>query len=129
MPADGLLVCYGGMMPFALAAARHLREREQLHLGLIIVSQLSPTPVAHLEAILGDAPGFPIVTIEEAPAEGGWGAEIIATIAQLRDARGLGTASYRRVGAKTAPIPSARTLEEAMLPQAGDIVAAVLECF
>ncbi|HUI96060.1 MAG TPA: transketolase C-terminal domain-containing protein [Xanthobacteraceae bacterium] len=128
-PADGLLVCYGGMTPFALEAARHLREREQLHLGLLVVSQLSPVPVAHLAAVLGDAAAFPIVTVEEAPAEGGWGAEIIATIAQLRDARGLESASYRRVGAKTAPIPSARALEEAMLPQARDIVAAVLECF
>jgi pyruvate/2-oxoglutarate/acetoin dehydrogenase E1 component len=128
-PTDGLLICYGGMTPFALAAARHLRVREALHLGLVVVSQLSPAPVTHLEAVLRDVPAVPIVTVEEAPAEGGWGAEIVATIAQLRDAHGLGSANYRRVGAKSAPIPSARALEDAMLPQAGDIVAAVLACF
>jgi pyruvate/2-oxoglutarate/acetoin dehydrogenase E1 component len=128
-PADGLLLCYGGMTAIALDAAEHLRAREHLNLALVIVSQLSPTPVPHLEVILDGMPATPIVTVEEAPAEGGWGAEMIATIARLRDVRGLGAAAYARVGAKNAPIPSARTLEDAMLPQAGDIVAAVLDCF
>ena len=128
-PPDALLVCYGGMTAIALDAARHLCERERLNLGLVVVSQLSPTPLPHLEAILDGMPATPIVTVEEAPAEGGWGAEIIATIARLRDMRGLGGAAYARVGAKNAPIPSARALEDAMLPHTRDIVAAVLECF
>jgi hypothetical protein len=33
------------------------------------------------------------------------------------------------VGAQNTAIPSARHLEDGMLPQAGDIVAAVLDCF
>jgi len=128
-PADGLLLCYGGMTPIALEAARHLRERERLDLGLVIVSQLAPTPVSHLDAIMAGTETAVVVTVEEAPPEGGWGAEIIATIERIRDARRRGAIAYRRVGAKRAAVPSARALEDDVLPQVGDIAAAVLDCF
>jgi len=127
--ADGLLVCYGGMTQPALDAAALLREREKLELGLVVVSQLAPTPATHLDAILAEAAPAAVVTLEEAPAEGGWGAEIIATIEQLRDCRRMAAISYRRVAAESTPIPSARALEDAALPQVEDIVAAVLDCF
>jgi len=128
-PADGLLLCYGGMTQPALDAAAALRDREKLELGLVVVSQLSPTPAAHLEAVLAEAAPAAVVTVEEAPPGGGWGAEMIATIERIRDARGLGAVSYRRVGAKGTPIPGARALEDMVLPQVDDIVAAVLDCF
>jgi pyruvate/2-oxoglutarate/acetoin dehydrogenase E1 component len=128
-PADGLLMCYGGMARLALDAAALLREREKLDLGLVVVSQLAPTPATHLDAILAEAAPAAVVTVEEAPAEGGWGAEMIATIEQVRDSRRLGPIAYRRVGAKNTPIPSARALEDEALPQVEDIVAAVLDCF
>jgi pyruvate/2-oxoglutarate/acetoin dehydrogenase E1 component len=125
---DGLLFCYGGMTRPAADAAALLREREQLALGLVVVTQLSPTPASHLEAVLRDGTPAALVTIEEAPAETGWGAEIIASIEQIRDARGLAPISYRRVGARATVIPSARPLEDVVLPQVEDIVAAVLDC-
>jgi pyruvate/2-oxoglutarate/acetoin dehydrogenase E1 component len=127
--ADGLILCYGGMTSLALAAAATLRDREKLELGLVVVSQLSPTPGTHLEAILREAAPAIVVTVEEATPEGGWGAEMIATIEQIRNARGLGAITYRRVGAKNTPIPAARALEDDVLPQGDDIVAAVLDCF
>jgi pyruvate/2-oxoglutarate/acetoin dehydrogenase E1 component len=128
-PSDGVLVCYGGMARSALDAAATLREREQLNLGLVVVTQLSPTPASHLDAILCEATPAAVVTIEEAPAGAGWGAEIIASIEQIRDVHRLAAISYRRVGAQATVIPSARPLEDAVLPQAEDIVAAVLDCF
>ena len=127
--ADGLLLCYGGMTRIALAAAATLREREKLDLGLVVVSQLAPTPATHLEAILAEAAPAAVVTVEEASAEGGWGAEMIATLEQARDSRRLAAIAYRRVGAENTPIPSARDLEGEVLPQVEDIVAAVLDCF
>ncbi len=127
--ADGLLMCYGGMTGPALEAAALLREREKLDLGLVVVAQLAPTPRTHLDTILRDVAPAAVVTVEEAPAEGGWGGEIIATIEQIRDVRRLGPICYRRVGAKNTPIPSARDLEDETLPQVDDIVAAVLDCF
>jgi pyruvate/2-oxoglutarate/acetoin dehydrogenase E1 component len=128
-PADGLLLCYGGMTRPALDAAALLREREKLDLGLVAVSQLAPSPATHLDAILAEAAPAAVVTVEEAPAEGGWGAEMIATIEQARDRRSLGPIRHRRVGAESTPIPSARALEDALLPQVEDIVAAVMDCF
>jgi pyruvate/2-oxoglutarate/acetoin dehydrogenase E1 component len=128
-PTDGLILCYGGTVPLALEAADVLREREQLNLGLVVVAQLSPTPASHLDTILRDTAPSTIVTIEETPADGGWGAEMIATVEQIRDTRGLGSIAYRRVGAKNTPIPAARDLEDGVLPQVADVVAAVLDCF
>jgi pyruvate/2-oxoglutarate/acetoin dehydrogenase E1 component len=127
--ADGLLVCYGGMTGPALAAAATLRTTEQLEFGVVIVSQLAPTPATHLEAILGRSAPAAVVTVEEASVEGGWGAELVATIEGIRDSHRLGAIAYRRVGAERTPIPSARALEDAVLPQSDDIVAAVLDCF
>src|SRR3984957_18487702 len=77
---DGLLVCYGGVTRLTLDAAAVLREREQLNLGLVVVTQLSPTPASHLDAVLRDGAPAAIVTIEEAPAEAGWGGGLIAPI-------------------------------------------------
>lgn len=128
-PAECLLLCYGGMTSLAIRAATHLREREQLEVGVVVVSQLSPTPVSHLEAILSEAAPAAVITVEEAPAEGGWGGEIVSSVERIRDLRGFGTVAYRRVGAKNAPIPSARALEDAVLPQVADVVAAALDCF
>jgi pyruvate/2-oxoglutarate/acetoin dehydrogenase E1 component len=117
------------MTPLALDAARTLREREQLNLGLVVLSQLAPTPATHLDTVLRESAPSAVITVEEASTEGGWGAEMIATIEHIRDARRLGAIAYRRVGAKNAPIPSARALEHEVLPQVDDIVAAVLDCF
>jgi pyruvate/2-oxoglutarate/acetoin dehydrogenase E1 component len=128
-PPDGLLLCYGGMTRLALDAAETLRAREHLSLGLVAVSQLSPTPASHLDTILQESGASVVVTVEEAPPEGGWGAEMIATVEQIRETRRLPAFTYRRVGAKNTAIPSARDLEDGTLPQAGDIVAAVLDCF
>src|SRR5262249_163098 len=36
-PADGLILCYGGMSELALDTAAILREREKLDLGLVVV--------------------------------------------------------------------------------------------
>jgi pyruvate/2-oxoglutarate/acetoin dehydrogenase E1 component len=127
-PADGLILCYGGMVPIALAAATALREREQLDLGLVVVSQLSPTPASHLDAILREAAPAIVVTLEEATTDGGWGAEMIAAIERIRDAQALGAIAYRRVGAENTPIPAARDLEDDVLPQVADVIAAVLDC-
>jgi acetoin:2,6-dichlorophenolindophenol oxidoreductase subunit beta len=127
--ADGLLLSYGGMTTLALEAARVLREREKLNLAVVAVSQLAPTPASHLATILDDGAPSAIVTVEEAPAAGGWGAEIISTIEATRDTRGLGAIAYRRVGAENAAIPSAREMEDEVLPQVGRIVTAALDCF
>jgi pyruvate/2-oxoglutarate/acetoin dehydrogenase E1 component len=127
-PVDGLILCYGGMVPLAVEAATVLRDREQLDLGVVAMSQLSPTPASHLDTVLRETAPAVVVTLEEAPPEAGWGAEMIAAVERIRDGQALGTIAYRRVGAKNTPIPAARDLEDDVLPQVADVIAAVLDC-
>jgi pyruvate/2-oxoglutarate/acetoin dehydrogenase E1 component len=126
---DGLLICYGGLAPLALEALAHLRDREHLHFGLVIPSQLSPMPTSHLDAMLREHDPAAIVTVEEAPPAGGWGAEIVATVTQLRETQDRIVPRLRRVGARDTAIPSSRDLEYETLPQTRDIIAAALDCF
>lgn len=126
---DGLLFCYGGMVAPALAALETLRDREGLSLGLVIPTQLSPTPEELIVRIVRDAGTDTLIYAEESNVANGWASELIATLEARRMAEDWGAYTHVRVGAAAHPIPSSKTLETLSLPQASDIVAAVLECF
>ena len=126
--ADGLLWCYGGMVPHCLEAIEHLRDAEGLALDLAVISQLSPVPVSHIARVVDECPAALFVYAEEASAEHGWSAEILAQVqdwvaASAREAR------HVRIGGTHTPIPSGRALEAAAVPGAREIIARVLECF
>ena len=122
---DGVLWCYGGMVPLGLDAVRHLRDVEGLYVDLVVVSQLSPVPLAHIRKIVAARRADLFVYAEEATAAFGWAAEVIACIEAHVDR----PIRHERVGAVPTPIPSSRELEQRVLPQVADIVARVLECF
>lgn len=126
--ADGLLWCYGGMTPHCLEAVRHLQDVEGLHLDLAVVSQLSPVPASHIERAVADSDTSLFVYAEEASAEHGWSAEILAQVQQRLAAAGR-PGHHVRIGGAHTPIPSSRVLEMAAVPDARDIIARVLECF
>ena len=126
--ADGLLWCYGGMVPHCLEAVQHLKEAEGLYVDLAVVSQLSPVPASHLARIVADGDTSLFVYAEEASAEHGWSAEILAQVQQQLSGSQR-TGRHVRIGGAHTPIPSSRALEMAALPAASDIVARVLECF
>ena len=118
--ADAAIVTYGGMVPFVEAAAERLAEDEELDLDILVIALLAPLPRhALVEALAGyDA----IVIAEETHSGYGVGAELIACLAEA-GYRG----TIRRVGAPPVPIPSARSLEAAVLPDADSVAAAVLD--
>jgi pyruvate/2-oxoglutarate/acetoin dehydrogenase E1 component len=64
------------------------------------------------------------VTAEEGTLTGGFGAEIAARVQEA--ARSDLRAPVQRIAARDGIIPSARPLEDAMLPSAEDVGAAVL---
>lgn len=64
-----------------------------------------------------------LIVVHEANVFAGWGAEILARVAQV--GFDLLDAPMLRVGAKDAPIPYSEPLEAAILPDKEDIVAAV----
>ena len=126
--ADGVLWCYGGMVPHCLEAVEQLKDVEGLCLDLAVVSQLSPVPTSHIERIVGDADTSLFVYAEEASAEHGWSAEVLAQVQQQLSASER-SGRHLRIGGAHTPIPSSRALEMAVVPAANDIIARVLECF
>jgi pyruvate/2-oxoglutarate/acetoin dehydrogenase E1 component len=116
-----IVICYGGMVPYALDAAYQAFMEEELVAELVVPSLIKPIPVADL--IPEIARCGKVLVVEEGVATGGWGAEAASVIHeaafdQLRR-------PVRRLGARETPIPSARTLEQAVLPSARDIEQAI----
>jgi pyruvate/2-oxoglutarate/acetoin dehydrogenase E1 component len=120
-PAEATLLTYGGMLPYALRAATELVLDQELFTEVVALSQLLPL---ELEPVLDSvARTGALVTIEEGTLTGGVGAEIAARVQaeawqDLRE-------PIQRVAAVDGIVPAARALEDEMLPDVDDIVAAV----
>jgi pyruvate/2-oxoglutarate/acetoin dehydrogenase E1 component len=128
-PADGLMWCYGGMVPHCVEAVAHLRAAEGLSVDLAVVSQLSPLPSTHIHRVLDDARPKLSVYVEEASVEHGWSAELLAQVQEYVSSTPRDPIRHERIGAVHSVIPSSRDLERSVLPQVEDIVTRVLECF
>jgi len=117
--ADVTLLTYGGMLSLVEAAARRLREEEELAVEIVVPSLLAPLPAASLAKHLLARKRVAIV--EESHHQYGVGAEIAATLLE----RGY-HGRLLRIGAPPLPIPSARSLERQMLPDEARVVDEVL---
>ncbi|CAN5712642.1 transketolase C-terminal domain-containing protein [soil metagenome] len=116
------IVTYGGMVPVVLEAVTELILEHEMFCEVVALSQLLPV---ELDAVLESvARTGALVTAEEGTLTGGIGAEIAARVqeAAWSDLRG----PVRRVAARDGIIPSARPLEDAMLPSADDVVEAIV---
>jgi pyruvate/2-oxoglutarate/acetoin dehydrogenase E1 component len=116
------VVTYGGMVPVVLDAVTELVLEHEIFCEVVALSQLLPM---ELEPVLESvARTGAVVTAEEGTLTGGFGAEITARVQEeaWSDLRG----PVQRVAARDGIIPSARPLEDAMLPSASDVVEAIL---
>ena len=120
-PPEVILICYGGMVPYALEAAYNAFMEEEIVVQLVVPSLIKPIPAADL--IPEIARCGKVLVVEEGVATGGWGAEAACLIHEAAFDRL--ERPVRRLGALDRPIPSARTLEETMLPSAVDIERAI----
>jgi pyruvate/2-oxoglutarate/acetoin dehydrogenase E1 component len=120
-PPDLTLATYGGMLPVAMAGALELAMEHELFAEIVAPSQLSPLPAGELLAALGRSRR--LVVAEEGTLTAGWGAEVVARLSEAAD---FHFASVR-VAAKDGIIPTSRPLEDTVLPQTKDIVAAALQ--
>jgi pyruvate/2-oxoglutarate/acetoin dehydrogenase E1 component len=116
------VVTYGGMLPVVLEAVTELVLEHEIFCEVVALSQLAPPeldPVLESVARTGA-----LVTAEEGTLTGGFGAEVAARVqeAAWSDLR----RPVQRVAARDGIIPSARPLEDAMLPSVRDVVEAVL---
>ena len=119
---DVTLLTYGAMLEEVEAVAARLRNEEELSVEVIVPSLLSPLPRATLWRALAGCKRLAV--IEEAHTEYGVGAEILAALLELGFA---GRAV--RVATPPVPIPAARSLESAVIPDRQRIAARVLELF
>lgn len=118
---DLTLTTYGGMTPLALQAALELALEHELFAEVIAPSQLSPLPTTELLASLSVSRR--LLVAEEGTLTAGWGAEVVARLMDLADF----PFASARVAAKDSIIPTSRILEDAMLPQPADLIAAALK--
>ena len=116
------IVTYGGMVPVALAAATDLILEEEIFCEVVVLSRLLPLDVEPVLASVSRTGA--LVTIEEGTLTGGIGAELAAVVQE--QAWGELRRPVRRVASRDGVIPSARGLEDAVLPGVRDVVEAVL---
>lgn len=120
--SDVTVVAIGGMVDRALEAADDLSEDG------IECEVIDPRTVVPLdkEPILDSIrKTHALVTVHEAATFGGFGGEIAAMAAD--EALFHLDAPVKRVGAPFTPVPFAKNLEDAYLPDAGDVESAVRE--
>ncbi|MFD6230308.1 alpha-ketoacid dehydrogenase subunit beta [Streptomyces sp. NPDC060232] len=117
---DVSVITYGGSLPKAMAAAETLAEDG---IGVEVVDLRSLRPLDDATVLASVARTHRAVIVDEAWRSGSISAEVAARISE-RSFYEL-DAPVQRVCSQEVPIPYARQLEEAALPQVASIVAAV----
>jgi 2-oxoisovalerate dehydrogenase E1 component len=108
---DITVVCYGHSVAVAEEAAARLKQ-EEIAVEIVIPSLLSPLPARTLTKLL--AKRARVITLEEAPVEYGFAAELGAALLEA----GYSNKRFLRLGPPAYPIPAARSLESSILPGA-----------
>ena len=117
---DVTIVAYGAMVHKALEAAEIL-AKEDVSVEVIDLRSLMPLDVETVGTSVRKT--GKVVLVHEAVRTGGIGGELAAILAE--DLFEYLDGPIVRVTAPDTPVPYSPTLEEAYLPQAGDIAAAV----
>ncbi|MFG2796144.1 alpha-ketoacid dehydrogenase subunit beta [Streptomyces pseudovenezuelae] len=118
--ADVTLVALASMVPVALTAAERLAA-DGIGVEVVDLRCLVPLDMATVLASLGRTSR--LVTVEENPYQGGWGATLVSVVAD--EGFGLLDAPVRRVAGECVPLPFADALEEQVIPTVDKVVAAV----
>jgi pyruvate dehydrogenase E1 component beta subunit len=117
---DITIVSYSRCLLQALEAAETLAQRG-IEAEIVDLRTIEPLDMATIVRSVRETGR--LLVVHEAHANCGLGAEIVARIYEL--APDTLVTPARRLGARHLPIPVAESLENAVLPQPGDIVKAV----
>jgi pyruvate dehydrogenase E1 component beta subunit len=120
--SDVSLITYGGSLPKAMTAAAELAE-EGISAEVLDLRALRPLDTGSILATVAST--HRVVVVDEGWKTAGFSAEVAACIAE--QAIWELDAPIRRVCSAEVPVPYARHLEEATLPQPARIVAAARE--
>ncbi|MCZ4609803.1 alpha-ketoacid dehydrogenase subunit beta [Streptomyces sp. Lzd4kr] len=118
--ADVTLVALASMVPLALKAA-DLLSGEGIEAEVVDLRCLVPLDVTTVLTSLGRTSR--LVTVEENPYQGGWGATLVSVVAD--EGFTLLDAPVRRVAGECVPLPFADALEERVIPTVDKVMAAV----
>lgn len=120
--ADVALIAYGGMVGLAMEAALRLFEEDEVLVDVVVPALLSPLPLSAIrEAVTGAGA---VVVAEEGVGAHGFGAEVLAALAERGDLRGR---KARRVAMASTIIPSCARLESDIIPGVDQICATIRE--
>ncbi|MEU1315964.1 alpha-ketoacid dehydrogenase subunit beta [Streptomyces tibetensis] len=117
---DITLVALASMVPLALKAAEILAG-EGVEAEVVDLRCLVPLDAATVLASLRRTSR--LVTVEENPYQGGWGATVVSVVAD--EGFGLLDAPVRRVAGECVPLPFADALEEQVIPTVDKVVTEV----
>lgn len=118
--ADVTLVALASTVPLALKAAGVLAG-EGIEAEVVDLRCLVPLDAATVLASLGRTSR--LVTVEENPYQGGWGATVVSVVAD--EGFGLLDAPVRRVAGECVPLPFADALEQQVIPTVDKVVTEV----
>jgi pyruvate/2-oxoglutarate/acetoin dehydrogenase E1 component len=121
-PATLTIAAYGYMAELARQAVIRLAYEHEIFTELVVPTMLSPfmvepiiSSVSHTDALL---------TVEEGTFTLGWGAEMLARVAEVL---GSHSVKYKRLAAKEVPTPASGPLEAEALPGVDDIIQSALQ--
>ncbi|MEU2537659.1 alpha-ketoacid dehydrogenase subunit beta [Streptomyces iakyrus] len=117
---DVTLVALASTVPLALKAAGVLAG-EGVEAEVVDLRCLVPLDAATVLASLGKTSR--LVTVEENPYQGGWGATVVSVVAD--EGFALLDAPVRRVAGECVPLPFADALEEQVIPTVDKVVTEV----
>jgi pyruvate/2-oxoglutarate/acetoin dehydrogenase E1 component len=126
--ADALLVALGAMVPESLAAADVLSSEHGIQVSVVDLFSLVPLDVTTVvQSLMALNERSLVFTVEENPRLCGWGAELSSILCQ--DYFELLLGPVTRISTPHLPLPAAESLEAAVRPSAGRIVATVVDKF
>jgi pyruvate/2-oxoglutarate/acetoin dehydrogenase E1 component len=113
------MAAYGYMAKLARQAALRLAYENETFIELVVPTQLSPFEI---EPVIASARRTGrLLIVEEGTYSLGWGAEIVARVAESLGSR---LQAVHRLAAHDLPIPASAPLEQLVLPGIDDIIQA-----
>ncbi|TAK14518.1 MAG: alpha-ketoacid dehydrogenase subunit beta [Anaerolineae bacterium] len=124
-PPTVTIAAYGYAAELARKAALLLAYEHEIFVEVLVPTRISFPGNAYFDNLLLPAVQRTgrLLAVEEGTAALGWGAEVLARVAETL---GSNLRAAGRVAAEDTPIPASTPMEDAALPQAGDIVREVI---
>jgi pyruvate/2-oxoglutarate/acetoin dehydrogenase E1 component len=115
------LATYGYMLKLVRQAALELAYEHEVFIEILAPTRLAPFEVQPIIESVGRT--GKLVTVEEGTHDMGWGAEVLAQVAESLGSKLLAS---ERIAALDLPIPSSKPLEDRVLPGVEQIIQTCL---